>query len=58
MTYEKSSGRVLLSALELSEYAIKKPVNPTFKSAEGGFVKVPHLPISGLDYDEFTPLTW
>ena len=58
MTYEKSSGRVLLNALELSEYAIKKPVNPTFKSVEGGFVKVPHLPISGLDYDEFTPLTW
>ncbi len=53
MEFNTQNGIVTVHSHEIAAYAIKKPINPTASSQDGGFVKVAPFPISGLRYKEY-----
>ena len=53
MEYNHQNGIVNIYSHELSAYAFKKPINPTSSVPNGGFIKVPVFPVSGLDFIEY-----
>ena len=53
MEFNKQNGILTVNSKEISAYAFKKSINPSLASPDGGYVKVPHYPLSGLRFKEY-----